>query len=198
MELTDPELAVLWQVYDSGPREPELLIEDAVNEPPLPFRRGQFSPQALEQGILDLVARGLLRVWTGAELEAEYARWEAEPLPRAFGVDFDLEPGWIDLTTIGWRWSLNHWGMDRRFALYNDETPGIVAVFGESPASCMTERDKLTYRIDHGQFYTYNLVPQPGPVTRVSEIEKLRGWWYNRYHCVRPGYVAVIEYTPAA
>lgn len=198
MELTDPEIAVLWHAYDSGPREPEVLAADAANDPPLPFRRGQLAAEACEQAILEAMARGLLHRWSGEALEAEYARWEAESLPRAFGVDFDLEPGWIDLTEAGWRWCLDRWGRDRRFALYNDETPGYLCVFGESPASCMTERDKLTYKVDHGQFYTYNLTPQPGPVLRVGEVERIRGWWYNRFHCIRPGYVSVIEYVPAA
>ena len=144
----------------------------------------------------DLIDRGLARVWSEAELEAELARWESEPLHKGFGVDLDdLDVGWADLTRAGWRVALNIWGMDRRFTTYDDSTPGVLIIYGESPAACMTERDVLTYKIDHGQFYTYGLVQQPGPVTRVGEIENVKGWWYNRFHLIRPGYTARIEYV---
>ena len=198
MELTDPELAVLWHLYDSGPREPVVLLGDARNAPPLPLQRGQLSEEQVMQALADLIDRGLARVWSVAELEAELARWESEPLHKGFGVDLDdLDVGWADLTRAGWRVALNIWGMDRRFTTYDDSTPGVLIIYGESPAACMTERDVLTYKIDHGQFYTYGLVLQPGPVTCVGEIENVRGWWYNRFHLIRPGYSARIEYVPA-
>jgi hypothetical protein len=198
MELTDPELAVLWHLYDSGPREPIVLLDDARNAPPPPLLRGQLSEEHVTQALASLVERGLARLWSEDELEAEQAKWESEKLPRGFGVDLDdLDVGWADLTREGWRIALNRWGMDRRFTSYDDSTPGVLVIYSESPAGCMNERDRLTYKIDHGQFYTYGLVPQPGPVTRVGEIENLKGWWYNRFHLIRPGYSAKIEYIPS-
>jgi hypothetical protein len=197
MELTDPELAVLWHLYDSGPREPIVLFDDARNAPPPPLLRGQLSEETVVQALADLIDRGLAQLWSEEALEAELARWDNEPLPRGFGVDLDdLDVGWADLTKAGWRFALDRWGRDRRFTTYDDSTLGVLIIYGESPAACMTERDLLTYKIDHGKFYTYGLVPQPGPVTSVGQIENVRGWWYNRFHLIRPGYSARIEYTP--
>lgn len=197
-ELTDPEVAVLWHLYDSGPREPVVLFADAANDPPLPFFRGQLSEEQTAQGLAALIDRGLARLWSEEALVAEHGRWESEPLPKGFGVDLDdLEVGWADLTTEGWRLALNRWGRERYFTTYDDTMPGRIVIYAESPASCMTERDVLTYKIDHGQFYTYGMVFQPGPVTKVGEIENVRGWWYNRFHRIRPGFSATLEYVPA-
>jgi hypothetical protein len=196
LELTDPEIAVLWHLYDSGPREPIVLLDDARNAPPLPLQRGQLTDDQVAAALAALIDRGLVRLWEEAELEAEQARWQTEPLPYGFGVDLDdLDVGWADLTKAGWRVALDRWGRDRRFTTYDDRTSGVLIIYGESPAACMTERDTLTYKIDHGKFYTYGLVPQPGPVTRVGEIENVKGWWYNRFHLIRPGYSARIEYV---
>jgi hypothetical protein len=198
LELTDPELAVLWHLYDSGPREPVVLLDDARNAPPLPLLRGQLTDDQVAQALADLIDRGLARLWSETELDDEVRRWESEPLHRGFGVDLDdLDPGWADLTQAGWLLALDRWGRDRRFTTYDDSTPGVLVIYSESPAACMTERDKLTYKIDHQKFYTYGLVLQPGPVTRVGEIENVRGWWYNRFHLIRPGFTARLEYVPA-
>ena len=198
MELTDPELAVLWQLYDSGPREPIVLLDDARNAPPPPILRGQLSEDHVAQALADLIDRGLVRLWGEEELEEEVQRWENEPLPLGFGVDLgDLDPGSADLTREGWRFGLDRWGRNRRFTTYDDSTLGVLIIYSESPAGCMSERDRLTYKVDHGQFYTYGLIAQPGPVTQVGQIANVRGWWYNRFHLIRPGYSARIDYVPA-
>jgi hypothetical protein len=194
-ELSDAIWAVLYHAYNDAELDAETLAMYAAFDPPLPYRRGDFSQAEALAALLDGLASGLLLTWTEDAIAIDRARWVSEPLFISSGVNLELEPETIGLTRAGWELCDNRWGLARQSALYHDDAPGSVRVLADSEAACMTKRDEIVAQLAASGWTTYGPIKHPGPATQIGPVERVRGWWYNRFSCIKPGYQCVIEYS---
>lgn len=193
--LSDAAWAVLYHVYYGEILDADGLALFAAFEPPLPYRRGDFTEAECRAAIETLFTEGWLMVWTEEHAAEEEARWESEPLPLSVGVERDIEPGSVGLTRIGWIGCDNRWGVARNYLLMGDAGPGVVRILADSEAACMTRRDQLVADINERGWIDSQLERHPGPVTEIGPVERIRGWWYNRFVCIRPGFQCLIRYA---
>ncbi len=60
---------------------------------------------------------------------------------------------------------------------YNDETPGLLRVFGETPESCLRAAEHYALTLEW-----------PRDSARVEPISELGPWWHSRFERVATGF----------
>jgi hypothetical protein len=140
-----------------------------------------------------LIRRGLLAELTAADIEADLARWRAEPLPVSWSVDRDRRPGDVDLTEPGFRLieAITQRLRPDRERLprvgYKDEARDEIRVFGETEESCRRTVANVVARIDQTPWRW------PRDSVHVDAIHTLGPWWCSRYEQVPGGFEVVVR-----
>ena len=174
--VSEAEYAVLWHVRDTVVQPRDVLASWTAQNLPNVVASDITVDDCL-RAIDSLIERGLLVELSAADIEADRARWRAEPLPVSWGVDRDRHPGDIDLTEAGFR------VMPRQRSLragYNDESAGSIRVFGETEESCTRQLQSIVDRLPPGSF-------------EVGPMQPLGPWWFSRFERVPGGFEARLQ-----
>lgn len=194
--ISPAEYAVLWHVRDTvvQPREEISWWTAAYLPNNVP---AEISLEDCRQATDALIRRGLLVELTAEDIEADLSRWRAEPLPVSWGVDRDRYPGDVDLTEAGFRLieSVNQEEFPTRTRSpvvgYNNDTPDLIRVFGETEESCRRAVDNVIARIDQHPWRWRR------EAAHVDAMQPLGPWWYSRFERVPTGFqVAVRRVDP--
>jgi hypothetical protein len=149
------------------------------------------------QAVDSLIRRGLLIELSNSDIDADLARWRSESLPVSWGVDRDRYPGDVDLTETGFRLTVAITQQEfpdlKRSSMtgYNNETPGLIRVFGESEESCERQLKSVVDRIDKTPWRW------PRESFQSEPMRPLGPWWYSRFERVPTGFEIVVRRTIA-
>ncbi|MGE0550629.1 MAG: hypothetical protein AB7O24_08660 [Kofleriaceae bacterium] len=186
------ECAVLWQVRDTvvQPRGVIAVWTAARAHDVLPVH---LTVEDCVRSIDALIRRGLLIELTEQDIDADLARWSAEPMPVSWGVDRERAPGDVDLTEHGFAriesiiQQLEPRSERSPLAGCSDDECDVIRVFGETEDSCRRELGRLIKRIDQPPW------GWPRTSLRVDPIQPSGPWWYSRFERVEAGFEAVIR-----
>lgn len=190
--LSSAEYAVLWHVRDTVVQPRDVIADwtarhlPNVVPPDLTFEDCRRATDSL-------IDRGLLIELSDADIETDLARWRAEPLPVSWGVDRDRRPGDVDLTESGFRLMeaiAQRERPDRTRSPnmgWNDETTGLIRVFGETPESCQRQLEAVVGRIDETPWRW------PRDSFRVEPMRSIGPWWYSRFERAPTGFEIAVR-----
>lgn len=190
--LSSAEYAVLWHVSDTVVQPRDVLAAWVAAYHPNDVPR-ELSVEDCLRATDSLIHRGLLVELTAAEIEADLARWRAEPLPVSFGVDRERRIGDVDLTELGFRSieavTRREFPDMKRAPLvgYNDEAGGVIRVFGETEETCQRAAEHTVARIDQTPWHW------PRDSAHMDAIRALGPWWYSRFERVPDGFEIVVR-----
>lgn len=188
--ISPAEYAVMWHVRDTVVQPRDMIADWAASYPPNDVPVAITVEDCL--GAIDaLICRGLLVELTVADIEADLARWRAEPLPVSSGVDLRRRPGDVDLTEKGFQLieAVMRVGYPERSPLYgyNDETPGVIRVFGETEECCQHRAKQYMASVDEAPWRW------PRDSAQIDAMHPLGPWWYSRFELVSSGFVIAIR-----
>ena len=193
--ISSSEYAVLWHVRDTVVQPREVISAWTADHLPNNVPT-DISLEDCLRATDALIRRALLIELTAEDIEADLARWRAEPLPVSWGVDRDRYAKDVDLTEAGFRViqsiSEQEFPTRKRSPVvgYNDETPDLIRVFGETEESCRRAVDNVIARIDQMPW------KWPRDSIRVDSMQRLGPWWYSRFECVPTGFQVAVRRLP--
>lgn len=183
--LSPTEYAVMGQIADGITAARDCLAEQTAQS------SSNFAPadsvEACLNAIVSLLRKGLLIELSPADIEADLARWRAEPFPVSVGVNRDRFSGDIDLTEAGFQLlrSIEHQEFPERQhpprASHNDDDPEFLRLFGETEDILTTNNEILP--------------GLPRDPSRREPIRRLGPWWYSRFELVPTGFEILVHRT---
>jgi hypothetical protein len=130
------------------------------------------------RAIDELIGQGLLIELSDEDVRADAERWRSEPLPVSWGVDRNRRAGDVDVTEAGFR--LMTRPSSRPASGYNDETPDLIRVFGETEGERQLEH--VLGRIGDSPWHG------PHEEADVEPMRPLGPWWYGRHQLIATGF----------
>ena len=194
--VTPAEYAVMWHVGDTvvQPRD-AIAFWTASNLPNnVP---ADITVEECLQAVDSLIRRSLLVELSTSDIEVDLARWRNESLPVSWGVDRDRYVGDVDLTEAGFRLMESVTQQEfpdlKRSPLmgYNNETPGMIRVFGETEESCERQLKNVVDRIDETPWRWSR------DSFQVEAMRPLGPWWYSRFERVPTGFEVAVRRVTA-
>ncbi|MCE9579541.1 MAG: hypothetical protein K8W52_40850 [Deltaproteobacteria bacterium] len=188
-ELSPAEYAVLFHVVDTVvlPRE-QLAAYAADNLPNVV--PPDLTVDGCREAIASLVARGWLVELTQADIDADLARWQREPLPVSWGVALDRRVGDVDATDAGFRgfheaagWAL----VPSRAYGYVHEGADQLRVLGDSVESCQRQLEGVLAGPGPSPW------PWPPDETDVAPATPRGPWWVDRFRCIPGGFERILR-----
>lgn len=183
--LSPTEYAVLGQIAEGITAARDCLAEQTSQS------SANFAPADSVEACLDainsLLRKGLLLELTPADIEADLARWRAEPFPVSIGVDLTRSPGDIDFTDAGFqllRSIEQQQSPDRPHpprSSRNDDDPEFLRLFGETEDTLIKNNEILP-----------GLSRDP---SRREPVRHLGPWWYSRFELVPTGFELLVHRT---
>lgn len=195
--ISPAEYAVLWHVQDTVV-QPRYVIADWTARNLPNTGSSDLTFEDCLRSVDSLIHRGLLIELSAADIEADLARWKSEPLPVSWGVDRGRNPGDVDLTEHGFglmdALTRQQFPNLERSPLmgYNDETPGLIRVFGETEESCKRQLQSVVERIDETPWHW------PEASFEVEPMRPLGPWWHSRFARVPTGFEVVVRRIESA
>ena len=145
------------------------------------------------RSVESLIHRGLLVELSAADIQVDLVRWKNETLPVSWGVDRDRYPGDVDLTEQGFRLmeSITQQQFPNRkpspMMGYNNETPELIRVFGETEESCKRQLQSVVERINETPWRW------PRGSFQVENIRPVGPWWYSRFERAPTGFEILLR-----
>ncbi len=186
------EYTVMWHVRDTVVQPRDVIAGWAADNVPADVA-GDIAFEDCLHATDSLIRRGLLIELTAPDIEADLARWLGELLPVSWGVDRDRRPGDIDLTAAGFE--LIEAIVRQKFPDlkrapvegYDDTSPGVIRVFGETEECCRRAVEHIVGRI-HDDPWRW-----ARDSVRIDAMRPLGPWWHSRFQRIPAGFEIVVR-----
>jgi hypothetical protein len=186
------EYAALWHVHDTVVQPRDVIADWTARNLPNVVPSDITFEDCL-RSIDSLIHRGLLVELSAADIDTDLLRWKNETLPVSWGVDRDRYPGDVDLTEQGFRvmgaitqQQFPHLECSPMMG-YNNETPGLIRVFGETEESCERQLQSVVERIGETPWRW------PRDSFRIEHMRPLGPWWYSRFERAPTGFEVLLR-----
>jgi hypothetical protein len=190
--ISPAEYAVMWHVRDTVVQPREVIADWTARNLPNVVPSDITFEDCL-RSVDSLIHRGLLVELSAADIDTDLLRWKTETIPVSWGVDRDRYPGDVDLTEQGFRVigavTQQQYPHLKRSPMMgcNNETLGLIRVFGETEESCERQLQSVVKRIDETPWRW------PRDSFRVEPMRPLGPWWYSRFERAPTGFEVVVR-----